>query len=139
VEARRTTDVGEALVRQLVAVLAVGSELLPPDAEAVDDARPLALADDRLADDAAAVVEDADASSVGDPAGRGVDRRDLEHRLALDRAQAGDVDEARVEEVARRRRDHREREAARELRGARRRFVVGDVIRNAEAGDVDTD
>ena len=54
----------------------------------------------------------------GDAARSGVARRDLEHRLAFDRAQAGDVDEARVEEVARRRRDHRQRVAARELGGS---------------------
>src|SRR6476620_6328980 len=78
VEARRAADVGEALVRQLVAVLAVGGELPPPDAEPVDDARPRALADDGLADDATAVVEDANALAIGDAARRGVDRRDLE-------------------------------------------------------------
>ena len=58
---------------------------------------------------------------------------DLEHRLALDRAQAGDVDEARVEEVARRRRDHRQRKARARARARSRRFVVGHVVGHAEA------
>ena len=122
---------------ELVDILAVTAEFLPPHAEAADDAAAHLVAHHRLADDAAALVEDAHALPGHDAARGGVAGGHLEHRLAFAAAQAGHVDEGGVEEVARRRRDHGQRKAGRELRHARRRFVVGHVVGHAEAGRID--
>ena len=110
------------------------AELAPPHAQPVHDAGPRALADARDAAVLAAVVEHAHLVAVGDAARGGVGGLDLEHRLLLDRAQALDVDEGRVEEVARRRRDHRQREAPRELGRAAHALVGRHVVGQADAG-----
>jgi len=72
---------------------------------------------------AAAAVEHAHQVALGDGACGGVLRVDLHERAALDVAQALEVDEGGVQEVARRRRDHGQRVQA----GAARRPVVGQV------------
>jgi hypothetical protein len=80
-------------VGELVAVAAVGRELLPPHAEPVHHARPGPRPDHGPALDLATVVEDAHLLALHDAARRGIAGIDLEHRLAVDAAQAGDVDE----------------------------------------------
>ena len=62
---------------------------------------------------------------------------DLDDRLGLDVAQALHVHEGRVEEVACRRRDHRQRIARRQLRRRRDRLPRRHEVRQAPAGHVD--
>ncbi len=119
---------------QLVDVGAVRAELAPPDAQPVDDAGARARADRRPAQGAAAVVEDAHHLAARDAAAARIGLVNLDDRLAFDVAQALHVDEAGVQEVARRRRDHRERVAPRELGRARDRLVVRDEVGHAERG-----
>ena len=78
-------------------------------------------------------LNDAHQLAVGEAARRRVVGVHLEQRLALDVAQALDVDEARVEEVARRRRDHRQRIAPREFGRRLHRLVVRHEVGHAQA------
>src|SRR5688572_30598587 len=113
VERGAAADVGEALAGQLVDIGAAHAELAPPHAQAVDDTRPRTFAYARAAVVAAALVEHLDHRAVDDATRGGILRMHLEQRLPLGRTQARHVDEARIEEVARRRRDHRQRVACR--------------------------
>uniref|UniRef100_A0A494G982 Uncharacterized protein n=1 Tax=Solanum lycopersicum TaxID=4081 RepID=A0A494G982_SOLLC len=123
IEHRRAAEVGQALAGQLVGVLAVGRELLPPDRQA--DNQPLAgaigHAGARL--HAAAIVERAHHIAVHDAARGGVGRMDIQMRFAFGGAQAVDIDERAVQEVARGRGNHRQRVACRQFRRGCRRFV----------------
>ena len=105
----------------------VQPELAPPDAHAVDDSRPGAAADLHAAAVVTALVEDAHHAARGEPARLGVAWVHLQQRFTLDVAQALHVHEGRIEEVARRRRDHGQRE----LRRAARSLVVGQVVGQA--------
>src|SRR5206468_8994955 len=116
IEAGCAADVGEALVRHFVDVAAARPQLAPPHAQPIDDAGPRTRADDALAVVLAALVERAHQRAALDAARRGIVGMHLEQRLAFDVAQALDVDEARVEEIARRRRDHRQRIAGGQIR-----------------------
>src|SRR4051794_34188810 len=92
VEGRATSDVGQALAGELVDVGAVQPELAPPDAEAMNHSRPGSARDLGAAVVLAALVEDTHRGAVADAARGGIGFIDLEHRFALDRAQAADVD-----------------------------------------------
>src|ERR1035441_9097049 len=116
VEKRRSSQIGEDIaVRQLVGVLAVTSEFLPPNRQRHHDATSCPFSDSRAQFDAAAIVEDSHVAALGDSPGAGVVGMDVEPRLAFGGPQAGDVDETAVEKISRRRRDHRERQSARPL------------------------
>ena len=75
----------------------------------------------------ATLVEHAHHAAIRDTTRRGIGRVDLEQRLAFDRAQAPDIDEARIEKVARRRRDHRQGVLGRTAG----RLVVGHMVGQA--------
>ena len=96
-------QVGQPLVRDLVDVGALGPELAPPNAQAVDDTGPGTLAHAGLAAVAATVVENLHHAAVGNAARARVLRVNLEQRLGLDVAQALHIDETGVQEIARRR------------------------------------
>ena len=75
----------------------------------------------------AAGVENLHHHAAGDAPWGGVGRVDFQQRLAFRGAQAGHVDEAGVEEVARRWRDHGQRIGRRRTSG----LVIGDIARQA--------
>src|SRR6185369_3880024 len=98
-----------------------------PDAQPVDDTRSRALRYSRLAAVLAPIVEHPHENTGGNAASGRVAGIDLEQRLALSLLQAGHIDEAGVEEIACRRRDHRQGEALRSTAS----FVIGQMIRQA--------
>ena len=133
---RRTSppaQVGQPLVGQLVGVAAVGGELAPPDRQRHDHAGPRPVRHARLQPQAAAIVEH------GRPDRRRRCRARAASRGWISRCGSPSasrrlrhVDESRVQEVAGRRRDHRQRKAPRQLRRAVRILVA--ARRNRAAG-----
>src|ERR1039458_8774926 len=84
VEKRRSSQIGEDIaVRQLVGVLAVTSEFLPPNRQRHHDATSCPFSDSRAQFDAAAIVEDSHVAALGDSPGAGVVGMDVEPRLAF--------------------------------------------------------
>src|ERR1022692_1126388 len=126
VEKRRSSQIGEDIaVGQLVGVLAVTSEFLPPHGQRHHHAATRPIADSRAQFDAAAIVEHSHVAALGDSPGASVVGMDVEPRLAFRGPQTGDIDEAAVEKIASGRGEHRKWPAARELAaGVLQRFDV---------------
>ncbi len=127
IKRRRAAQVGQRLAGELVHVGTVQPHLAPPDAQAIDHARAGAGGDFGVALVAAPVVEHAHGAAVGNAACGGVVGVHFQQRAAFDGAQALNVDEGGVEEVARGRRDHGQRVAG---VGALQ-LVVGNVVGQA--------
>ena len=122
IKRRRASDVSQSTAGQLICVLAVMRQLFPPNRQHDDAARARPIGHSCQHIDAAAIVEDSNSSAVDNAARMGVARMNLDGGLAVGRAQARDVDERRVQEVTRRRRDDRERIASRQWATVRRSY-----------------
>ncbi|MNV50648.1 hypothetical protein D3C71_1426680 [compost metagenome] len=127
------------LVGQLIDIRAIGAVLAPPDAQAHDQAQARPAIEAGVAQMLAARVEHAHQRTVCDAARGGILRVHLQQRPAFGVAQLLHVDKGAVEEVARRRGNHRQRIGA--LRVGQ--LVVGQVVgqgidaQGVEAGAVE--
>src|SRR5688572_29580797 len=103
VEGGGAAQVGGALGGDLVGIAAVGRELLPPYRERDHQAAPRLAVDARHRGEGAAVVENAHRIAVADAARGCVGGVHLQLGRAVVVAEARQVGEARIEEVAARR------------------------------------
>src|ERR1700734_309756 len=108
IERRCAPHIGERAAGELVGILAVTGQLLPPHREAHHDAAPCPVGDPGAQFEAAASIEYPHVISGNPSPRRRVIRMNTEPGLALGGAQALYVDEGTVQEMPSRRRDHRQ-------------------------------
>src|SRR5450755_4558761 len=127
VENRCSAQIGKRVAAgQLIGILVIPREFLPPNGQRHDDARsrPIRNAGPQL--QTAAIIEYSDVLPIGDTAGSRVVGMQIKPGLSFRSPQACDVHKAAVEKVARGRRYHRQRKPACEVAAG---VLVGcDVI-----------